>query len=398
MPLDDTVPGVEAVTGLGLSTRGCWERPLEGIHLLFGRGALGELGRLASELGGRRVLLVSDPGITACGYCATALDSLAAAGLEPRLFDAVEENPTDRNAEQGARVARQHRADLLVGLGGGSAMDCAKAINFLVSGGGELAGYEGFGRAGCEMLPSIGVPTTAGTGSEAQSYALVTSAATHRKMACGDPGARFRTVILDPVLPGSQPPRTAAAASLDALSHAVESFVTRARGPASAALSLEAWRLLDANLPQALRRPSDGLLWGAMQIGAFLAGAAIERSMLGAAHSLANPLTATYGTTHGVAVSLMLPNVVRYNGEAVAELYAELVPGADDPTEGLAGRLEALRSTAGLPATLREAGVPAADRERLGELAWQASEQWTLRFNPRPATAADLRGLYERTF
>jgi alcohol dehydrogenase len=172
-----------------------------------------------------------------------------------------------------------------------------------------------------------------------------------------------------------------------------------------------------------LSAPDDREAWGAMQIGALLAGAAIERSMLGAAHSLANPLTAVYGTTHGVAVSLMLPIVVRFNGAVVAPLYGELLesepPGDGPPGEGrsgdgrsgaepfgedderaetLARRLESVRSAAGLPDTLREAGVPVSDRDRLGELAAEAARQWTLRYNPRQASVEDLRGLYERTF
>ena len=381
-----------------LDTEGSWERRLDGVRLLFGVGALDELGRLAAESGAHRVLLVGDPGITKAGHCERALGSLADAGLEARLFDGVEENPTDRNAAEGARVAAEHRADLLVGLGGGSPMDCTKGINFLLSGGGSMSHYEGFGR-GCDaMLPSIGVPTTAGTGSEAQSYALITESDTHRKMPCGDLRARFGTVVLDPSLTDSLPPRTAAAAALDAVSHAVESYVTNSRNESSTAFAARAWRLLDRHLTEALTSPGDHRVWGAMQLGAFLAGAAIERSMLGAAHALANPLTATYGTTHGIAVSLMLPEVVRYNAAEVERLYDELVPGHDEPGTALASRIETLRAASGLPATLRESGVPAADRDRLGELARQAAEQWTLRFNPRAASVADLTSLYERTF
>lgn len=382
-----------------------WEREIEGTRVLFGAHRIDDLGPLVSDLHGQRVLLVADPGITAAGHCQRAMASLERAGLQPLLFDTVDENPTDENVAEGVRAASDHAADFLVALGGGSAMDCSKGINFLYSNGGSMADYEGFGRAKKAMLSSVAVPTTAGTGSEAQSYALITASATHRKMACGDAGARFRAVILDPSLTASVPSRTAAASGLDAVAHAVESYVAKNRSAASARLARTAWTTLDQHLASAMESPGDHLEWGAMQIAAFLAGAAIERSMLGAAHACANPLTANHGLTHGVAVALMLPHVVRFNAEAVPELYAELDAArgwraasrelAGDPGEALACRIEALRTTAGLPSTLREAGLSDGTRSDLTELAELAGKQWTLRFNPRQASTRDLRDLYE---
>jgi alcohol dehydrogenase len=233
------------------------------------------------------------------------------------------------------------------------------------------------------MLPSIGVPTTAGTGSEAQSYALISHPETHAKMACGDPKARFREVILDPDLAASAPRPVAATAGIDAVSHAVESFVTTRGNDGSRKLAREAWRLLDGGLEAALAGDREAV--GDTLLGAHLAGAAIEASMLGAAHACANPLTARFGVVHGVAVGLMLPHVVRFNGE---ELYREL-------RDGLAARLEELRAAAGLPARLRDCGVAAASLPLLSE---EAARQWTATFNPRPVTAADLLALYEEAF
>jgi alcohol dehydrogenase len=148
---------------------------------VFGPGALTRLGEIAGELGARRVLLVTDPGLEHAGHPQRALASLRAAGLEAFVFDGVEENPTSRHVEAGLTVARTHAIDFLVAVGGGSSMDCAKGINFLLTNGGTIADYHGFGKARKPMLPSISVPTTAGTGSEAQSYALIADERTHMK-------------------------------------------------------------------------------------------------------------------------------------------------------------------------------------------------------------------------
>ena len=165
------------------------------------------------------------------------------------VFDGVEENPTTRHVEAGAGFrADASCIDFLIAVGGGSSMDCAKGINFLLTNGGTMADYKGFGKASKPMLPSIGVPTTAGTGSEAQSYALIADEQTHMKMACGDRKAAFRVAILDPEVTVSQPAKVTAVTGIDALSHALESYVTTRRNPLSQMFAREAWRLLEAEL------------------------------------------------------------------------------------------------------------------------------------------------------
>src|SRR5437588_9004820 len=166
--------------------------------MVFGPGTLARLGDLVRELGGTRVLLVTDPGLEAAGHPQRAVTALRGAGLDTFVFDRVEENPTTRHVEEGRDFAEAERIDFLVAIGGGSSMDCAKGINFLFTNGGGMADYQGFGKASRPMLPSIAVPTTAGTGSEAQSYALIADDQTHMKMACGDRKAAFRAALLDP--------------------------------------------------------------------------------------------------------------------------------------------------------------------------------------------------------
>ena len=371
-------------------------------RVVYAAGAVSRLGALVKELGGNRVLLVTDPGLEEAGHPQKALASLSAAGLDALLFDDVEENPTTRHVNKGVTAARKHNADFLVSIGGGSAMDCAKGINFLLTNGGVMSDYRTPGMATRPMLPSIGIPTTAGTGSEAQSYAIIADEQSHMKMACGDPKAAFRVAILDPELTLSQPAKVSAVTGIDAVAHAVESYVTLRRNPLSMTFAREAWRLLEPNLEVVLKQPHNLAARGAMQMGAHFAGIAIENSMLGACHACANPLTAHYGITHGTAVGIMLPHVVRFNGAAVAGLYGELAHEAGMlngdsrvASEVLAQRLSRLLHAAGLPQSLEECGVSPGI---LGLLAEEASEQWTGKCNPRPVTQADLQTLYEAAF
>ncbi len=349
-------------------------------RVIFGEGALARLGPLAAEFGMHRVLLVADTGMSAAGYVAQATCELEKAGAGVVLFQDFSENPDSGAVERGRAFAATQKVDSLVGLGGGSSLDCAKGINFVLTSGGRMQDYWGYAKATQPMLPMIGIPTTTGTGSEAQSYALISDAVTKRKMACGDPQAAFRAAILDPRLAVSQPRAVLAAAGYDAISHAVETFVTTAHTPISDGLSREAWRLLEGNFELALGEPRKIEPVAAMQIGAYLAGAAIEASMLGATHACANPLTAKYGTLHGRAIALMLPHVVRWNG---CNRYAELMHliGRSGGAEQLAERLEQLAAAAGLATRLSLAGVPQSD---LPLLAADAAEQWTGKFNPRP--------------
>jgi len=379
-------------------------RPLEefefrgGPRLVVGPGSLGRLGALARELGAGRALVTSDPGIVDAGHAAAGIEALEDAGLATRLFSGFGENPSSEQIEAGAAVAREFRPDLLVGLGGGSSMDCAKGINFLFSCGGRMQDYKGRGTARGPMLPSIGVPTTAGTGSETQSFALVTDVETGMKMACGDPRAAFRVAILDVNLTLTQPLSLAALTGIDAVSHAVESHVSRAATPASRVFSREAWRLLARHLPAVLADGGSIPDRAAVQLGAAWAGLAIENAMLGAAHALANPLTAAHGVVHGQAVGMMLPHVVRFNGPACGGRYAELlaeigvVATPSGAADHLAAWLADVLAAARLPASLAAAGIAAAD---VSALAAGAAAQWTGGFNPRPVTAADLAALYE---
>lgn len=370
---------------------------------VFGDNTIDQLGYLAKELGGHRVLLVTDSGIKTSGHLDRALQSLKQQSLDVFVFDRVEENPTTRHVEDGLHFAKESgQIDLIVALGGGSSMDCAKGINFLLTNGGKMEDYWGKDKASRPMLPSIGIPTTAGTGSEAQSYALIEQERTHRKMACGDKKAKFQIVILDPVITITMPAYVTAVTGMDAITHAVESYVTTQRNPLSQMYAREAWRLLVQNFEIVLKAPGHLEARSNMLLGSYFAGAAIEYSMLGAAHACANPLTSRYAIHHGVAVSLMLPHVIRYNASLANAGYGELLQisgltQSDDRSaaEQLVERIVSLRELASLPVRLQDCGV---QKDSIPTLAKEASEQWTGKFNPRPLTEIDFLQLYEAAF
>jgi alcohol dehydrogenase len=369
-------------------------------RVVSGPGSVARLGELTRELGGRRVMLVTDPGLEKAGHPQRAERVMREAGLEVFVFDAVHENPTTKDVAVGVEFARKHQIDFLVAVGGGSSMDCAKGVNFIYTNGGRIADYKGASKAAKPMLPSIGVPTTAGTGSEAQSYALITDESSHIKMACGDKKAAFRVAILDPELTLSQPQGVTAMTGIDAIAHAVESFVSTRRNPVSKLYALTAWQYLEPNFEVVLREPHNLPARAAMQLGAHFAGVAIENAMLGICHSCANPLTAHYGVPHGMAIGMLLPHVVRFNAIAVEHLYRELPPAGvvlngEPVSEILARRLTELAELAGLPTRLRDAGV---SDTILPLLAVEANEQWTARFNPRTVGEAELTGVYERAW
>jgi alcohol dehydrogenase len=362
-------------------------------RVVAGNNASEQIGELARGTGAKKLLLVTDAGIVAAGHADRTLRSLCSAGLAVAVFDKAKENPTTRCVDDCVAVAKAARIDAIIGLGGGSSMDTAKGCNFILTNGGRMQDYWGVGKATKPMLPFIAIPTTAGTGSELQSAALIADEVTHQKMACLDSKCAARIAVLDPALTVSQPARVTACTGIDAIAHALETAVTTKRNDLSQRFSSEAFKLCIGALPEVLSQPHNIDARARMQIGAAYAGAAIEASMLGAAHAAANPLTAHFGLAHGHAVGLMLPQVVRFNSgdSATAAIYAQL----DFDPEKLASRLMELVKLAGLSRTLAECGVT---RESIPSLAEEAAKQWTASFNPRTIAASDFARLYEAAF
>jgi alcohol dehydrogenase len=375
-------------------------------RIVFGANTVDRVGELARESGARCVLVVTDPGIVAAGHAQHVERSLQAAGLGVVIYDRARENPTTKDVDQCVAVAKRAGIDTFVGLGGGSSMDTAKGCNLILTNGGQMKDYWGVGKATKPMLPLIAIPTTAGTGSECQSAALIADEQTHQKMACLDPKVAARIAILDPALTISQPPRVTACTGIDAIAHAVETAVTKKRNALSLMYSHEAFKLTVTSFERMLSHPLDLEARGRMLLGAAFAGTAIENSMLGAAHSAANPLTAHFNMIHGQAVGMMLPHVVRFNSTDPAALraYAELASapeiacvsdGLKSARDALVARLETLLNKAGMPRSLADCGVP---RSMIPTLAQEAAQQWTVAFNPRKISAEDFVRLYEAAF
>lgn len=381
-------------------------------RLVAGEQAIKELGALAKQLNAKRVLIVSDPGVVAAGIFKIGSEQISDAGLEWFGFHELAENPSTEHVQAGLHVAQEFCPDLLVGLGGGSSMDCAKGINFLYSCGGKMSDYWGVGKAPSPMLPMIAIPTTAGTGSETQSFALISDSHTHVKMACGDPKAAPAVAILDPLLTCSQPARVTALTGIDALTHALESFVTTKRNAMSDCYAREAWMLLARGFPRVIEEPSDIQGRSQMQLGAAFAGMAIEASMLGAAHALANPLTAYLDVPHGQAVGMMMPHVIRFNASCVESRYRELVhllPEVSPSDRRVASEILADRFTRwlqiasmatcieqldGWKARFEKDSSACGTEDLLEAMAQMAAKQWTGAFNPRPAQADDFLAIY----
>ncbi len=366
-------------------------------RFVFGEGSIQRLGEIASEFRPKRALVVSDHGLIEAGHFGVAEGVLASAGIEVAAFHEFGENPTSDMVDTGVRVASQVKPDLLIGLGGGSSMDCCKGINFVYSCGGTIHDYHGVGKATADLLPMIAIPTTTGTGSEAQSFALISDAKTHVKMACGDPRAACRVAILDPNLTVTQPRRVTALTGIDAISHAIETYVSKRRNPMSMTYSRQAFGMLARGFAKVLESPNDLEARSNMQLGSCLAGMAIETSMLGAAHATANPLTARYDVVHGQAVGMMLPAVIRMNGLVHGEWYAELLreispaARADSAPDELANHVLNWLRQANLATSLSELDVPSGE---IDSLAKDALSQWTGTFNPVPLNEELTRQLY----
>jgi alcohol dehydrogenase len=366
-------------------------------RIVFGQGSLDRLGQLSHGLGFRRSLLVADPGIVQAGYVGEAVRLLEGSGTDVVPFHDFGSHPDVNMVAAGRDLAAPLSVDSVIALGGGSSLDCAKGINFLLTNGGTLNDHEGYGKAVTPLLPMIGVPTTAGTGGEARSQAILLDPSTGLNVICGDLSAAMRIALLDPEITFTAPHHVTAMAGFDAIAHAVESAVSMRRTPMSDTFAIRAWRLLNEAFERVLLHPTDAEARAAMQLGAHFAGMAVEQSMLGAADACASPLTARYKLPHGLALAILLPQIVRWNGGVAAERYAALLNSPrrrardQDAPESLAFRLEDLASAAGLALKLSDSGV---EESVLPMLAAEAAREWTGTFNPRPFDAAGALEIY----
>lgn len=371
-------------------------------RIVLGEGALAHVPELCR---GQRVFVVTDEGVTRAGHRDRLVGMLRDVGCDVHCYAEVLPNPDEHDVRACLAVFQHTESERangafewIVALGGGSAIDVAKGCAMLAAGGGRMADYVGRGRIEVATPKLIAIPTTAGTGSETQSFALIQNGDTGQKMACGGSAPSF--AVLDPTLSLTMPSHVTACTGLDTLTHAVEAAVSRRSTPWSGAIAGEALRLVDRSFERVLRHPEDLAARADMLHASAMAGVAIENGMLGAAHSMANPLTRHHGVEHGRATGQVLAAVVAFNAEEppVRHLYAELArsialterttPDAE-ATAALVRRIEELVAAAGFGP--RITGVPTAAADML---AAEAATQWTARFNPRDVGVADFVRLY----
>ncbi|MEH6791719.1 iron-containing alcohol dehydrogenase [Parasphingorhabdus sp.] len=372
--------------------------------LHFGQGCLGELPSQIAALRASKPMIVTDKGIVAAGLIAPVERTLADAGLDAVIFDAVVADPPEAIVLQAIEAARAKGVDIVIGLGGGSSLDTAKVVAALaVDNAQPLAEIYGVGALQRKGLPTILIPTTSGTGSEVTAISILTTGET-TKAGIVSPYLFADVALLDPALTLGLPAAVTAATGIDAMVHAIEAFTGRhAKNPVSDMLAIEALRLLTGNIETACTNGQNMQAREAMLRGSMLAGQAFANSPVGAIHALAYPLGGIYHVPHGLSNALVMPYVMQYNLEAAAPLYAQLADALDVPrgsenshearAQQLIDYLEALAVKVKAPRKLREIGIK---QEATAELAEAAMLQTRLLMNnPRELTQADAQRIYD---
>jgi alcohol dehydrogenase class IV len=369
----------------------------------YGKGKLSELGDILRTLNASKVLVVTDQGIIQSGVIKKCLDGMAQDPMSFVVFDEVEPNPTTEAVYQGLSLAKRERIDLIMAVGGGSCIDAAKAINVLLANGGKIEDYRGFNRVGKQGPPLVAVPTTAGTGSEMTSFMLISDSNTHQKIVCSDSKIIPGVAVLDPALTLSMPVAVTAATGLDALSHGIESYLSKAANPYSGTLALRATEMIFRHITRVCDEPSDIEARGQMLMAANMAGLAVHLSYLGAAHSMANPLTGHCKVNHGFAVGMVLPYVMLFNAHASSDVdkYTKIAlalgvnqkEGEDRFTFAWKGakKLRDLLDQLSLPASLAEMGV---GEDLIPVMAKEALTQLSLDYNPVKPNLEQMETLF----
>jgi len=353
-------------------------------RILFGAGEFARLGEVAREQNATRCLVLAGQASVDAGHAQEAVRSLKARRMEVFAFHDFASNPTVAMVEAAREYAGPQAVNLVVGLGDGDALDFAKAVNVVLSNGGSIRDYRGYGNVPKPLLPMIAVPTVAGSGNEAQSSCAIydpPDGSKHdgHKVICGDPKIFFRTAVLDANLTLRQSAALTAANGYDAMGRAVETLFSTRRTPISECFSREAYRLLDTAFGRVLRAPEDIEARSAMLLGAHFAGLAVEYSALGPAHACAQPLVKNYKLLPGAALALVLLPALEWMEE-----------GAD-----LAPRLRHLAAAAELPTSLSDAAIP---EQVLPRLAEEAATQWTGRFSSHPFDAQAALYIYRAAY
>jgi alcohol dehydrogenase class IV len=374
-------------------------------RVVYGPGTVREVGFEAEKIGGTRALIVTDQVLRGVGMVDRVADGLSGSSVAlVGIFDEVPPNSEVQVVERGAALARELGSDILIALGGGSVMDTAKGMNLLLSEGGSLLDYEGAGLLSRPLGPMIAIPTTAGTGSEVTIAAIIKNDAQGLKLVFNSPYLMPDVALLDPELTLSLPPGLTAATGMDALTHAIEAYVSLYAEPISDALALHAIRMIAANLRQAVAHGDDLEARGSMLLAANMAGMAFSNALVGIVHAMAHACGGRFGLAHGLANSILLPYGMEFNLAEAAARYAGVAAalgietsGLDDEAAARAGiaAVRQLSRDCGLPQRLSQVGV---ERSGFAQMAQDALGDASLIANPRAPEAEDIVSLYEQAY
>ena len=368
---------------------------------LIGPGALNDLGEELKALPYKKALFVTDEILVKIGVVEKVTEVIKASGVEVIIFDDVQPNPTVKNVTNGLKILEEKSCDFILTLGGGSPQDCGKAIGILATNGGDIKDYEGIHKSKKASLPIIAINTTAGTASEVTINYVITDVERHIKMVMVDKNCLVSIAVNDPELMLGKPADLTAATGMDALTHAIETYVTKGAFGWSDALALEAIKLISQSLEKAVKNGSDLEARSKMAWGQFIAGQAFSNAGLGFVHSMAHQLGGMYDLPHGVANAVLLPHVEKFNIPTCAHKLKKVTRaigvGVIDMSdeEGADAAIEAIKKLSkavGIPSGLKELGVKPEDFK---EMAQNAIADVCTGGNPRDVTVNDAIAIYE---
>ena len=367
---------------------------------LMGVGSVKEVKNQVKILGGKKALIVTDAVLNKLGMGEQIKAQVVEAGAEAVIFDGAEPNPTDKNVHDGLKVYQDNNCDMIISLGGGSSHDCAKGIAIVASNGGNIRDYEGVDKSTKAMPPFIAINTTAGTASEMTRFCIITDTDRHVKMAIVDWRCTPNVAINDPVMMVGMPPALTAATGMDALTHAVEAYVSIIATPVTDSAALMAIKLISENLRNAVANGQNMEARDKMAYAEFLAGMAFNNASLGYVHAMAHQLGGFYNLPHGVCNAILLPHVERFNLIASPERFVDIAMAMGENVDGMSVReaadkalsaIQTLSADVGIPSGLTSLGVKEQDLETMAINAMKDACSFT---NPRTATLQEIIQIY----
>ena len=369
----------------------------------FGPGARKELPNVVNRFGYKKALVVTDKGLMKFGVAKMVLDELDAAGIAYDIFDDVKPNPTVTNVKEGIGACKTAEADFIIAIGGGSAMDTAKGIGIVCNNPefSDIVSLEGVADTKKKSLPIIALPTTAGTAAEATINYVIVDEENQKKMVCVDPNDIPAVAIVDAELMYSLPKGLTASTGMDAMTHAIEGYITKAAWEMSDMFEIKAIEMIHKYLPIAVNEPENPEGRNGMAVAQYIAGMAFSNVGLGVDHGMAHPMSALHDVPHGVACAILLPTVMRFNAPAAKEKYVEIAKACgvykdgmtvDQAVEAACEEIANLSRIVGIPAHLSELGIKEEDIPALAE---QAINDVCTPGNPREVTKDDIIALYK---